>query len=177
MTSKSETVEWVWAGDFSKSAAEQMGGDHIARAVATRTIFDEIEIAIKEGALPVYVRGLSGMVERPCRSVEPTFPVGDYRVKLATVEAWLTRAQQAAPAPATLSDGERRLARLRELGGSAKHSRGEWRFEGIGRLAAVEKAEGRKRSDAKTIGRDLKEAAQNEREVQRAGFQTGLGQR
>ena len=74
-------------------------------------------------------------------------------------------------------DPERRLSRLRELGGSAKHRGGEWRFTGIAKLVASEKAQGRSRSAEKTIRLDLKEAAQNEREAKRAGFGSGLGQR
>ena len=74
-------------------------------------------------------------------------------------------------------DPERRLSRLRELGGSANHRGGEWRFTGIAKLVASEKAQGRSRSDEKTIRLDLKEAAQNEFEAKRAGFGSGLGAR
>jgi hypothetical protein len=74
-------------------------------------------------------------------------------------------------------DPERRLSRLRELGGSAKHRSGEWRFTGIASLVASEKAQGRSRIDEKTIRADLKEALQNELEAKRAGFGSGLGQR
>lgn len=86
-----------------------------------------------------------------------------------------------ATAPATASDArpdpERRLALLRELGGSPKYSRCEWTFTGIRALVDTEKANGRKRSTEKTIRADLKEAAQNERDAKNAGFTTGLGQR
>jgi len=74
-------------------------------------------------------------------------------------------------------DPERRLARLRALGGTAKYARGEWKFKGIVKLAASEKAERRKRSDQKTIRADLKDAAQTERDWKSAGFGAGLGQR
>ena len=74
-------------------------------------------------------------------------------------------------------DPERRLALLRELGGAAKYTRGEWTFTGINALAGSEKANGRKRSSEKTIRTDLKEAARNERDESRAGFHDGLGQR
>jgi|GEM_PF-1711009 len=74
-------------------------------------------------------------------------------------------------------DQDRRLVRLRSLGGSARLKRGEWRFEGIAALVKWEKSEGRKRSDEKTIRNDLREAAENERDAKRAGPLDGLGKR
>ncbi len=64
-------------------------------------------------------------------------------------------------------DPERRLAALRALGGSAKWRRNRvgiqaWRFTGIQKLVTQEKADGRKRSDEKTIRDDLREAAETE---------------
>ena len=92
--------------------------------------------------------------------------------------------QAAAPAPVAgiatnnaTPDPERRLARLRALGGDAIYRRGEWKITGISALVASEKGEGRKRCDEKTIRADLKEAAESEREARRAGFGAGLGQR
>lgn len=93
--------------------------------------------------------------------------------------------QAAAPAPVvadsasteTTPDPERRLARLRALGGNATYKRGVWKIIGITDLVESEKSEGRKRSDEKTIRADLKEAAQNELDARRAGFGAGLGQR
>ena len=92
--------------------------------------------------------------------------------------------QAATPAPVADSasndatpDPERRLTRLRQLGGNVTFRRGEWKCTGITALVAIEKSEGRKRSDEQTIRADLKEAAQNELEVRRAGFGSGLGQR
>ena len=76
----------------------------------------------------------------------------------------------------TKPDPERRLARLRELGGNATYNRGEWRFPGITALVASEKSEGRKRCDEKTIRADLKEAAESEREAKRASPFAGLAQ-
>lgn len=74
-------------------------------------------------------------------------------------------------------DPERRLARLRALGGDAIYRRGEWKITGISALVASEKGEGRKRCDEKTIRADLKEAAENERDAKRANAFAGLGQR
>jgi hypothetical protein len=74
-------------------------------------------------------------------------------------------------------DAERRLSRLRELGGRSTFKNSEWTFKGIAVLVKSEKVEQRKRSDEKTIRADLKEAAQSERETKRAGFADGLGQR
>lgn len=92
--------------------------------------------------------------------------------------------QAATPAPvvdiasnSTTPDPERRLARLRALGGDAIYRRGEWKITGISALVASEKSEGRKRSDEKTIRADLKEAAESEREAKRANAFSGLGQR
>ena len=109
----------------------------------------------------------------------------------AAYQAWLTKMvrcllepQAAAPAPVAgiatnnaTPDPERRLARLRALGGDAIYRRGEWKITGISALVASEKGEGRKRCDEKTIRADLKEAAESEREARRAGFGAGLGQR
>lgn len=75
------------------------------------------------------------------------------------------------------ADPERRLARLRSLGGSATYKHGEWQFKGISALVALEKNEERKRSDEKTIRADLKEAAENELVAKRAGAFSGLGSR
>ena len=90
----------------------------------------------------------------------------------------------ATPAPvvdiasnSTTPDPERRLARLRALGGDAIYKRGEWRIPGISALVASEKSEGRKRCDEKTIRADIKEAAENEREAKRSNAFAGLGQR
>ena len=77
----------------------------------------------------------------------------------------------AVPAP----DPERRLARLRAMGGSATYRRNEWQFTGIKALVDAERNEGRKRSAEKTIRADLREAAEAEREAKRAGHWDGLG--
>jgi len=182
MTNSKETADVVFVKAFSIEVAARGGGDYLAQITNARTIFDEFEIVIKEGKLLVYAVGLSGMVERPYRSGENTFPVGDYRVKRATVEAWLSRAQQAAigeqaSATATPSDGERRLDQLRLLGGSAKYVKGAWTFTGIGKLVVKEKDEDRPRHSEKTIRADLKEAAQAEHDAKRAGNFERLGQR
>lgn len=60
-------------------------------------------------------------------------------------------------------DGPRRLQALRKLGGSVEKRGGEWLIKGIGKLVAAEKAEGRGRSDAKTVREDLRLAAEAER--------------
>jgi hypothetical protein len=84
-------------------------------------------------------------------------------------------ADSASGTPAeNIPDAERRLFRLRALGGSAKYRRGEWKFTGITDLVASEKTEDRKRRDEKTIRADLKEAAQAERDGKQAGHWDGL---
>ena len=74
----------------------------------------------------------------------------------------------------TTPDPERRLARLRELGGNATYRHSDWKITGISALVASEESEGRKRSSPKTIRADLKEAAENEREAKRANVFSGL---
>ena len=74
----------------------------------------------------------------------------------------------------TTPDPERRLARLRELGGNATYRHSDWKITGISALVASEESEGRKRSSQKTIRADLKEAAENEREAKRANVFSGL---
>lgn len=64
----------------------------------------------------------------------------------------------------------RRLKLLRELDGEAKYKNGKWTFRGITKLVNREKADGRKRFDPKTIRIDLADAAQAEREAERAGL-------
>lgn len=74
-------------------------------------------------------------------------------------------------------DPERRLARLRTLGGTAKYVRYKWKFMGMAALVAAEKVDNRRRRSEKTIRADLIQAAQAERDEKSAGFTTGLGQR
>ncbi|PUE39187.1 hypothetical protein [Limnohabitans sp. Hippo3] len=101
-----------------------------------------------------------------------------------SAKAVAPEAQSIASLPAVVSDSncapqdpERRLARLRSLGGHATYKRGEWKFTGITALVKAEKSEERKRSDEKTIRDDLREAAQNELDAKRAGVFDRLGQR
>lgn len=79
-----------------------------------------------------------------------------------------------APACATVSEPERRLARLRTLGGDAKYKHGNWKITEIVALTNIEKSEGRGRSDQKTIRIDIKEAAQHELDAKRAGLFDGM---
>lgn len=118
-------------------------------------------------------------------------PLAELRFKREHIErvAEIINRQKTAPAQTTATpapvgvasddrpDPERRLELLRSLGGTAKYVRCEWKFTGIAALVEHETAAGRKRSTEKTIRADLKEAAQNERDANRAGFSTGLGQR
>lgn len=78
----------------------------------------------------------------------------------------LTVAGTAAPTVKAeeVPDPQRRLAALRALGGNATRMNGNWSFTRINELTANEKANGRKRSDQKTIRRDLEMAAKAERE-------------
>lgn len=88
-------------------------------------------------------------------------PVAELGAALGTLDATVV-------VPASeLPDPERRLIALRELGGAAKWTRGRdgiqaWRIKGIQSLVAQEKAQGRKRSDEKTIRDDLRDAAEAE---------------
>ena len=65
----------------------------------------------------------------------------------------------------TLPDHERRLKRLRELGGDAVYKNGEWKFPRITALEEEERAAGRMRVSQKTIREDLRRAAQEERDA------------
>jgi hypothetical protein len=62
-------------------------------------------------------------------------------------------------------DSRRRLDALRKSGGDARKVNGKWRFKGVAKLVAAEKAAGRGRSDEKTVRRDLQEAVEAERSV------------
>ena len=112
-------------------------------------------------------------VERVAEIINKTAPAQN----TATPAPVMADSASAGASNSTTPDPERRLARLRELGGNAIYKRGEWKITGISALVASEKNEGRKRSDEKTIRVDLKEAAENEREAERANAFSGLGQR
>jgi hypothetical protein len=83
----------------------------------------------------------------------------------ATPKAASAAAAQANPE----LDPARRLRALRELGGSLLWARSKWEIKRIGDLVRQEKAEGRPRSDQKTIRGDLHRAADDERAATRAG--------
>ena len=126
MTNVSETGEAVWVKVYATEAAKLMNDgrdDYLTQIANARFIFDEIEIGIKSGDLHVFVPGINGTVERPCRSVEPTFPVGDYRMKRATLNAWLKpkSAQQVPPVNGKTWTPERlsKVKAYRELHGTA----------------------------------------------------------
>ena len=164
-------------------------------------ILSKLEAAARSGLLPVFDPGRNMRreygdstrvrvfdVEVFCddlnKWLDANEPRVSYRFPVSLVVAPSTAPAQhtglpvAAGALDALPDHERRLARLRELGGSAKYSRGAWTFSAISKLVKSEKAEGRKRSDEKTIRADLREAADNEREAKRTGvFEHGLGSR
>jgi len=65
------------------------------------------------------------------------------------------------------TDPERRLRILRELGGRIRWSSGGWVIKGTSALVRHEVAAGWKRKNEKTIRKDLKEAADKERDAQR----------
>lgn len=113
-----------------------------------------------------------------CPAIAPDSPLTFWLGEPAPVQDTATPVPVADSASnSTTPDPERRLARLRALGGDAIYRRGEWRITGISALVASEKSEGRKRCDEKTIRADIKEAAENEREAKRSNAFAGLGQR
>lgn len=158
---------------------------HLAAAGrASWRTFDGFEIV--DGVLLRYTKGELVAGEPDFETVPDDCRVVGYDVHALADEycAPEDAPQAATPAPvagiATNSatpDPERRLARLRALGGDAIYRRGEWKITGISALVASEKGEGRKRCDEKTIRADLKEAAENERDAKRANAFAGLGQR
>lgn len=89
MTETNSDTKTVFLTAFSTGVAQRMGGDYLDQISNEDIIFNAIEISIQSGDLFVCSMGIGGMVERPYRKGERTFPVGDYRVKLATVEDWL----------------------------------------------------------------------------------------
>lgn len=66
-------------------------------------------------------------------------------------------------------DSVRRLALLRTIGGSIKYKNGDYRITKIGQLESIEKSSGRKRSDVKTIRKDLIEAFDEELKAKKEG--------
>ena len=87
----------------------------------------------------------------------------------------------ATPAPGVAAsetpDPVRRLNMLRAFGGTVKYKDCDWTFTGIKKLVQSEKKAGHKRSDVKTIRKDLKEAAQAERDAKKAEPFDRMGQR
>lgn len=77
----------------------------------------------------------------------------------ALVQAWASAAQSSQVEE--VSDPQRRLALLRELGGGVKWFDGKWEVTGMRALVQCEK--GRPRSSEKTIRADLHDAAEAER--------------
>lgn len=163
----------------------------MAQGVARLNLETELAQAVKSGALPVKDPSTYGPHPWPVGNLlmDALVTVDDLRLFLngrpVFVElepaAHVTEAEApavgasgggAVPAP----DPERRLARLRALGGNATFSnrQGEWKFTGIKALVDAERNEGRKRRDEKTIRADLREAAEAEREAKRAGPFDGL---
>jgi hypothetical protein len=117
-------------------------------------------------------------------SEQTLFTHDDDMLDAAALARLVAKANDAPPAPVSVQppsgaieqtqDPERRLARLRALGGSAKYKNGHWRFSGTSKLVTLERSDGRKRIDEKTIRADLREAAENERTARRAGLFDGL---
>ena len=81
-----------------------------------------------------------------------------------TLEVGVPPSAEPVPLADEAPDPQRRLAALRALGGNATRMNGNWSFTKINELTANEKANRRKRSDQKTIRRDLEMAAKAERE-------------
>lgn len=75
-----------------------------------------------------------------------------------------------------ISTPQRRLTRLRGLGGDVRYVNGKWKTTKITELEKLERAEGFERCSQKTIRADLHEAFETERDAKRANFSTGLGQ-
>lgn len=67
------------------------------------------------------------------------------------------------------TEPERRLKRLRALGGSSTYLRGKWSFKHSERLIKLEREEGRERASPKTIRTDLISAAEAEKQATREG--------
>lgn len=80
-------------------------------------------------------------------------------------------AEPDAPLHLIESEPERRLRRLRAMGGSAEWSarKSDWALKGIGELVAAEASEGRGRVSDKTVRADLVSALEAERAKQREG--------
>ena len=92
-----------------------------------------------------------------------------FAANLKRPEAIVSEAPDVEKNHESAADPERRLALLRELGGSATHKQGKWHFKGIDALTESEKRHGRKRASEKTIRADLIEAANKEAAAKRAG--------
>ena len=96
------TTDAVWATGIAVEFATSVGGNYLSQKITSQDILDEMVIAIRAGKLPVFVRGGAGMVERPARDHEPSFPVGDYWLRTVTARNWIASHidTQAAPAVA-----------------------------------------------------------------------------
>ncbi len=144
-------LEWKYCGGHGKAICKRARQSSI-RVLWEPSLFPELMPPSKYDAQP----GVDVKTEAQTQAGKPAPVVPESASK------------------STTPDPERRLARLRALGGDAKYKICEWKFTGITALVAIEKSESRKRSSEKTIRADLREAADNEREAKRAGFTTGL---
>lgn len=156
-----ELVEWGHATtlfDFKSEFISPAVGTNARRIPQRPTA--HLEPSLRAQVLDMVHRRLLGL------AVSPLWASAEY-FERPYVPAVAERI--GSPNPAEASDAERRLAKLRALGGTAKFRQGEWKFLGISVLVKSEKEAGRKRADEKTIRADLREAAGAERDAKQAG--------
>jgi hypothetical protein len=165
--------------DMAHHIAKALHDDPWMYGAARVNLEDELAQAVMRGAL---------LLRDPLTLGPHPMPIGAMRdagiVLLDDLRDFLksrgitveVAAAQASPAPANttlaapeLPDPERRLKRLREIGGEASWYMGKWTFTKTNTLAADEARENRPRSSQKTIKADLEKAAEAERKAKRDG--------
>jgi hypothetical protein len=157
--------------DIQSSPAMKWAGLYITHPAHMVSLDKLVETTEREITAPVFFDWLQRADIRPSAYIAAWFATQGIVEPPAAPEVAVVALAGTHQTP----DAERRLARLRELGGNAQKRRGEWKFTGMSMLVESERAENRKRRSEKTMRADLIQAATSADEEQRAGFATGLG--
>lgn len=106
---KPGAIDRVWASEFARMAAKEeaqrKGLSYPAEAARNDEIMRDLLDAVESGALLVYVpSGSAEMIERKVKAKEPSFPRGDFPLKLDSAQRWLRGEPQIDPAWRDIDD-------------------------------------------------------------------------
>lgn len=159
--------------DIQSSPAMKWAGLYITHPAHTVSLEKLVETTEREITAPVFFAWLQRADIRPSAYIAAWFATQGIAGSPVTPDTPTVPVISIDQTP----EPERRLHRLKELGGTVRNRQGKWKLTGMVKLLTAEKAENRDRCSEKTIRGDLIEAAKSELEEKRAGFHSGLGQR